>query len=75
MDLYYTAERRSELLAMVARPNGWDALLEHLQALRPAFELYSVSTEWADYQVAPFPPLKARGVFGDILIHFPAVTR
>ena len=77
MDLHYTLEQRSELLAMVARPNGrpnggWDALIEHLQTLAPDFELYAVSTEWAYCQAAPYVPLKARGVLGDVLIHFEA---
>jgi hypothetical protein len=72
VDLYYTAEQRNELLALVATPGGWDGLIQHLQTLCPAFDLFKVSMEWADYQVAPFPPLKAKGVFGDLLIHFPA---
>jgi hypothetical protein len=70
MDLYYSVEQRNGLLALVAGPGGWDALLRHLQGMAPDFELFKVSTEWAD-QVAPFPPLKAKGVFGDLLIHFP----
>jgi hypothetical protein len=74
-DRHYTAAQRDELLAIVASPNGWDALIQHLQALCPAFDLYAVSMEWADHQAAPFPPLKARGVLGDLLIHFPAVSR